>query len=257
MAGTSRLAQLLTSLRRTGAPLTFSLLALEVATFMLFFLASGGSEDALHKALAFTPDTVASQPWTVITYAFTWPGGSVWLALFVFLGLYYFASVLERGMGTRTFAALVVCLTATSSLAVWVGAAALRADITLSSAALPTAALIVSWATRYPESVVMLWFVIPMKAKWLGWFTAVVTALAYGWGNPALSVFLVVPLAIAHFWVRGGVSLPSVGASGSKRDGDRLSAWERRRKEEAEKLRLKELFERSYRENEEGEDEKE
>lgn len=255
MAGTSPIRQLLSRLRRTGAPLSFSLLTLEIAAFLLFFLTSGGAGRGLFESTAFATWKAWSQPWSLVTYAFAWPYDAIWLALFVFLGIYYFAPVLERGMGTRTFRWLLLCVAVSAPLAFWVGAAALRLEVTLASAALPVSAIIVGWATRYPEATVMLWFVIPVKGKWLGWFTAVVVALGYGKGTPALSVFALVPLAVAHFWVKGGVSLPTVGTRRGGAD-ETLSAWERKRKEEAERLRLKELFERSYRESDEEEDEK-
>lgn len=254
MAGASPFQQLFSRLLRSGAPLTFSLLTLEIATFLLFFLASGGAGGRLLQTLAFSTQTAASQPWTVVTYIFAWPGNSILLPLCVFFGLYYFASALERGMGTPVFTGLMATLTVFSPLALWAGAAALQIEVTLASAALPIAAVIVGWATRYPESAVMLWFVVPVKAKWLGWFTAAIVALGYGWGTPALSLFALFPLAIAHFWVKGGLSLPV--RTKSKGHEDALSAWERQRKAEAEKLRLKELLERSYRENEREDDAK-
>ncbi len=255
MAGTSPLQQLLSRLRKTGAPLSFSLLTLEIAAFLLFFLTSGGANRRLFESMAFSDRSALSEPWLLVTYAFAWPFDALWLALFVFLGLYYFAPPLERGMGTRTFAWLLLCVTVSAPIAFWVGAAALRLEVTLASAALPVSAIIVGWATRYPEATVMLWFAIPVKGKWLGWFTAAVVALGYGWGTPALSVFALVPLAVAHFWVKGGVALPAARPRGGSGD-DALSAWEQKRKEEAERLRLKELFERSYRESDEEEDQK-
>jgi|GEM_PF-1928575 len=255
MAGTSPLQQLLSRLRRTGAPLSFSLFTLEIAAFLLFFLTSGGAGGSLFESMAFSARSALSEPWSLVTYAFAWPFDALWLALFVFLGLYYFAPALERGMGTRTFGWLLFCVTVSAPIAFWVGAAALRLEVNLASAALPVSAVIVGWATRYPEATVMLWFVIPVKGKWLGWFTAAVVALGYGWGTPARSVFALVPLAVAHFWVKGGVSLPAARPRGGSGD-DALSAWEQKRKEEAERLRLKELFERSYRESDEEEDQK-
>lgn len=254
MAGASPFQQLLSRLRRTGAPLSFSLLAIEVASFLVFFLTSGGAAGSFYESLAFSPRHAISQPWTLVTYAFAWPFDAVWLALFVFLALYYFAPSLERGLGTRAFGWFLLGVTVSAPLSLWAATAALRLDVTLASAALPVSAVIVGWATRFPEAMVMLWFVVPVKGKWLGWFTAVLALFGYGWGNPALGVFAVLTLVLAHFWVKGGASLPSLGAR--RTHDEPLSAWERRKQEEAERLRLKELFERSYREDEGGEDQK-
>ncbi|MER3412747.1 MAG: hypothetical protein C4340_04745 [Armatimonadota bacterium] len=255
MAGTSSLQQLLARLRRTGAPLSFSLLALEVVAFLLFFLTSGAGGRGLLENTAFTSSSALSHPWALVTYAFAWPYDAVWLALFVFLGLYYFAPALERGMGTQAFARLVLFVTLSAPIAFWAGAAALHLEARLGSPLLPVSAVIVGWATKYPEATVMLWFVVPVRAKWLGVLTAVFVALGYGWGTPALSVFALVPLALAHFWVKKGDSLRFVGDK-PRGEQDGLSAWERQRKEEAERLRLKELFERSYRESEPEDDQK-
>jgi hypothetical protein len=254
MAGASPIRQLLTRLRGTGAPLSFSLLTIEVGTFLLFFLTSGGAARSLFESLAFSPQTAISQPWTLVTYAFAWPLDAIWVALYVFLALYYFATALERALGTPALGWLLLCVTASAPLALWGGSAVLRIDVTLASAALPVSAVIVGWATRFPQAMVMLWFVIPVKGMWLGWFTAVLVVLGYGWGSPALGFFAAVPLAVAHFWVRRDAPLPKFGQRGAK--DEPLSAWERRRREEAERLRLKELFERSYRENDEDGGEK-
>lgn len=254
MAGASPFHQLLSRLRRTGAPLSFSLLSLEVATFLVFFLTSGGAARSLFERMAFSPQSATSQPWSLVTYAFAWPFDAVWLALFVFLVLYYFAPALERAMGVRPFGWFLLGVTVSAPLAFWGGSAALGLDLTLASGALPVSAVIVAWATRFPQATVMLWFVIPVKGMWLGWFTAVLVLFGYGWGSPLLGAFAVLPLALAHFWVKGGVGLPSFGTRRAK--DEPLSTWERRRREEAERLRLKELFERSYRESDEEEDQK-
>lgn len=254
MAGASPFQQLLSRLRRTGAPLSFSLLAIEVAAFLVFFLTSGAAAGSIFESLAFSPRNATSQPWTLVTYAFAWPFDAIWLALYVFLALYYFAPSLERGLGTRAFGWFLLGVTVSAPLSFWAATAVFGVDIVLRSAAIPVSAVIVGWATRFPEAMVMLWFVVPVKGKWLGWFTAVLVLFGYGWGNPALGVFALLPLALAHFWVRGGASLPSLGAR--RTQDESLSAWERRKQEEAERLRLKELFERSYREDDGGEDQK-
>ncbi len=239
---------------RDGAPISRGLMVLLGVSLVLYFLLSGSEARRVFSELAWESDSGLRKPWTLVTYALTWVGGpgALWTALWAGFSLFYFGASLERGMGWRRFGVFLGVVTVSAPLALLLAASLARGSpIFLASFGLPATCLLVGWAARAPEATILFWGILPIKAKWLSLASFVFVLVSFGFGAPLRGVLALVPLAIAHFWLRGGVSLPRFGSKGTK---EGTSAWERRREEELERLRLKELFERSYRENDEDGD---
>jgi len=247
--------QLLRWIRADRAPVSRSLMVLLGATLLLYFLLSGSRALGIFSSLAWTSADGLSRPWTLVTYCLAWSGGpgALWTALWVGLALHYFGASLERTLGWRRYALFVGVITVAIPLALFLAAQLTPAanPIHLVSFAFPATGLLVGWAARAPEATILFWGLVPIRAKWLSLASVVFVLVSYGFGAPLRGIFAVIPLALAHFWMSGGLPLPTFGA---KRTGPEESAWERRRREELERLRLKELFERSVREDEEERD---
>jgi membrane associated rhomboid family serine protease len=147
-------------------PVTRALLLINVAAYFLLPLLGHGIE----LVMALWPIGPNFMPWQVMTYAFL--HGSFAHLFFNMLGLWMFGSELERVWGDRRFLQFY----AASVLA----AAATQLIVTaLTGAEYPTIGasgglfgLLLAYAMTFPNRTILLFFVIPMKAKYL--------ALLYG-----------------------------------------------------------------------------
>lgn len=127
------------------------------AHFAVFFLTSTQSD--AWQALALFPQLVASRPWTLVTYQFI-HGGMISF-FFSMLVLFIMARPLEHEWGSFRFLMfwLVSCFGAAGT-AIFLGQM-LAGDIFLS------ASLLFTYATVYPDTEFRIYFLIPVKVKYL------------------------------------------------------------------------------------------
>lgn len=246
------LDRLIAQLLRSRSPASYVLLALAIVFWLVLWLLSGGpGAMALAEQLLFDSETAVARPWTFFTYTLVHIG--VGTILFAALGLYFFATSLERTWGTKRFLAgflVITCLTSVSTL---IGAMVLGRPYQLGSMAMPVACVIVAWATHNPNATVLLWFVLPLKAAWIGWITFVLTLVGFSYTYPAMAGFLLAPFVLTWAYSSGRLVRRSPKPKqrmGREEDYSGLD-WKKRRQAEEERRRLKELFERSWREDDE------
>ncbi|MBX3210208.1 MAG: rhomboid family intramembrane serine protease [Labilithrix sp.] len=140
---------------------------------------------SLFELTALAPAAVwGGQVWRLVTWAFIEPGPLE--LVFACIFLYWFGGELGREWGSRRFlavfggivlaAALVTCLVARVDGDVlahrYMGGWATGA------------ALVVAWGLWFPDRVIRIWFVIPVRGYILAWFTVgltVVFAIYSGW----------------------------------------------------------------------------
>jgi len=119
------------------------------------------------------------------------------------------------------------------------------------------------WCTRNKSTTVMLWGFVPLSGVWLGWITAILDLLLYGYPNPPIGFLACVHLVGAYFFAADRIPfLPYAGAGGASMFGNRAKAEKkeattrgqvrydqsyfdevrRREQERSEQERLKKLF---------------
>ena len=143
-------------------PVTQALLLVNVAIFFLTQLVGGG----LIANFALWPiNSDAFWPWQIVTYAFL--HANFQHLFFNMLGLWMFGSELEQVWGQKRyiqfFAASVVAAALTQLLVSWLlgsGAPTIGASGGLFG-------LLLAFAMVFPNRIILLFFVIPMKAKYL------------------------------------------------------------------------------------------
>jgi membrane associated rhomboid family serine protease len=143
------------------------------AHFAVFFTTSTNPDGA--RALALIPGLVTQRPWTLVTYQFL-HGGMFWFFISM-LVLWIMARPLEDSWGSPRFLAFWLIATfGASATAVLLGRP-LAGDIFLSTS------LLFTFATIYPETEFRLFFILPVKVKYLAVFGAamlVFGSFAYG-----------------------------------------------------------------------------
>lgn len=157
--------------------LTEGLIFAHFAVFILSTMMKGSQQ-----ALALIPGLVSSRPWTLVTYQFIHGSSMFWFFISM-LVLWIMAKPLEDSWGSPRF--LVFWMVATfgaSATAALIGRQ-LFGDIGFNSC------LLFTFATLYPEVEFRLFFIIPVKVKYLAIVAAAI--LVYS----SLSMGLVAGLA--------------------------------------------------------------
>jgi len=177
-------------------PVTWAIIGANALTFLTGFLGSGG----VWNSLVFTSLGFPAAPWTALTYPLVAGGQILWLLLggYVF---WLFGGSLERAWGRRDDLVFLALVTTIPAVALWVGGVVTGRMVALNGLWLPLAASTVAWATINPGERMLLYFVIPIEARWLGILVAVLVVFSYPF---PLGMFALTGCAAAWWYVRQG-----------------------------------------------------
>jgi len=134
-------------------------------TVVMFFITQ--SSPAFASALVFDPSIAVLRPWTVVTYMFL--HGGLGHLFFNMLGLLVFGPPLERRFGGKRFLGLYFVGGVTGALLSF----ATRNPIVGASAGVFAVAL--GFARYWPNAIILLWGIIPVRA-WV--LVGILTVLA-------------------------------------------------------------------------------
>jgi membrane associated rhomboid family serine protease len=175
----------------------YVLLFLEAA----FFLFQTQDLERYRRMFAFVPSAVLDgEVWRLVTYQFIHEGRWRLIGfLFSVLILYIMGNALEQEWGSFDFIVFWgLSILGSAGVAFLLGFPLLGSFFLFYS-------LLLAYAATYPEMTFMLWGLLPVKVKWLGWFSL---------GSLALGLFALRPtslaaaggsvLSLAYFWYRHG-----------------------------------------------------
>jgi membrane associated rhomboid family serine protease len=165
-------------------------------TFVVAFV-GGGSPWA---PFIFTTNGIAAAPWSVLTYPLIGAGGILWVLLGGYM-MWLFGGSLERAWGRMDYIRFLLLVTVATSLGLWIGAALLGRSASLAGLGLPLAAATVAWAAINPSERLLLYFVLPIEARWLAVGVAVLVFFSFGF---PLGLFALAGCAGAWWYVRRG-----------------------------------------------------
>jgi membrane associated rhomboid family serine protease len=142
-------------------PVTQALLLANVAIFFLGELLGPG----LLAPFALWPVGQGFWPWQVLTYAFL--HGSFNHLFFNMLGLWMFGSELEHIWGQKRFLQFYTASVIAAALTQLLVDALLHSPTPTIGASGGLFGLLLAFAMIFPNRIILLFFVLPMKAKWL------------------------------------------------------------------------------------------
>ena len=208
--------------RRGGVPVTLTLLAVNVLTFLAAFFSPDVVAPFLLTKMVFQIGTFFQAPWTLLTYPLVaLPPFSLWLVVtWVFFWLS--GGSLERGWGSRRYAAFFAGVTLASSLSLLAGGLLLRRPIMpLNDIFLPLTGLIVAFCMLNPEQEIVVYF-FPVRAKYVALGVTAWTYLSYGSAlGPVLGLFSLGGILAAYLYVRFARPWADVGSYGGGRRAPR------------------------------------
>ncbi len=147
-------------MRREYWHLTEGLIFIHFAVFLLSY----ANPDGL-RALALVPGEVKTRPWSLVTYQFIHGQSMFWFFISM-LVLWIMAKPLEDDWGSPRFLAFWLVATCGASIIATLLGRPLIGDMAVSGS------LLFTFATLYPEVEFRLFFLIPVKVKYLAVFGA-------------------------------------------------------------------------------------
>ena len=151
--------------------LTEGLIFAHFAVFILSATMPGGQQ-----ALALLPGFISARPWTLVTYQFVHGSSMFWFFISM-LVLWIMARPIEESWSSPRFLAFWLISTFGSSLTAAALGRPLYGDVGFSTC------LLFTFATLNPEVEFRLFFIIPVKVKYLAVFAAAIlvySSLSYG-----------------------------------------------------------------------------
>ena len=176
-----------------------------VAVFLLDLFSQG----TFSEIIAFYPSLILKgQIWRLVTFVFVPMNlGSIW---FIFSTMLYFflGNTLERQWGTARFSLFYLLGVVLNILVGFVLYFALGQPYALQSANMyyVNMSMFFAFATLYPDTRFLVYFIIPIKVKWLAWLDAALFAFDIGYylsaGAPVLALLPVVGILnyLIFFW---------------------------------------------------------
>ncbi|MCI5690189.1 MAG: rhomboid family intramembrane serine protease [Clostridiales bacterium] len=142
-----------------------------VLVYLLDFFGTNGYPIA-SSLLGFSADAIAhGQIWRIVTFIFVPLSGQNPVVFALSLYLYYFiGNALEREWGSNKFTIFYFFGVVLNILVGFLVGGASMHYVNLS--------MFFAFATLYPDLQFLLFFIIPVKAKWLAWFDAAFFALS-------------------------------------------------------------------------------
>lgn len=164
------------ALRQHLPPASLNLLLINVGIFLLCVLIPPLGSALLKWGTAWPAGVLHGQVWRLVTYMFLHAGGGH--IFFNMLTFYFFAPRLEHQMGTRRFVIFYfVCGLGAAFLHLVVSLIAGRADELMIGASGALYGVLCANAVFFPNSIVYIQFLFPIKMKYLVWIFGVMAFL--------------------------------------------------------------------------------
>lgn len=139
------------------------MLIISVGTLIVYLFMMIDPSNAFYSFICFNRDKILhGQVWRLITYVFVPQNSGLWLLLLLF-AYYGIGRMVERAWGTLKFNLFYLSGVIIMDIAALImGANASASYLNMS--------LFLALATLYPENKVLLFYIIPLKMKYLAWF---------------------------------------------------------------------------------------
>ncbi|MGI4792064.1 MAG: DUF1751 domain-containing protein, partial [Janthinobacterium lividum] len=166
--------------QRGGAPVTMTLLGINIVTFLAAFFSPSLVYPFLRSEMVFDLTNFFHAPWTLVTYPLVSAPPFALMLTVTWVFFWLSGSSLERSWGSPRYAIFFFAVTLFSSLSLLLGGLLLHQDILpLNDLFLPLTGLIVAFCMLNMEQKITVYF-FPVKAKYLAIGVTLWTYFNYG-----------------------------------------------------------------------------
>jgi len=160
----------------SGGPPPRDVLVILVVLFVTFSMRFFSSTAAIPELLSLSARVLAGFVWQLVTYPFVGTTTSAFWFLLELLILFWFSRDVYRRLGRRRFWQLVMWTAIGAAVVAVVAEAAMLAAgvqhmafVTMQGQRMLMTIVIAAFATLYGEATIMLFFVLPVRARWFLW----------------------------------------------------------------------------------------
>lgn len=202
-------APILTRLQQTLGRGVFAMMVANGLIFLIFVIGirQVGSASLLslydHVLALSLPALGDGYLWTLLTYGFLHNLGDPFHLLFNLLGLYFFGPMLERRVDTGRFLRFYLIAIVAGGVLQALASVAMADPSTTVGASAGVMALFAAFAFAHPDARVLLFFVVPVRARYLLPITVAVDVLVWLTGSNVALFAHLGGLAAAWVMLRG------------------------------------------------------
>jgi membrane associated rhomboid family serine protease len=226
---------------RSPEPITRSIIAIWLGSFLLyFFLFLFFKFQIPGDWIGFQTANALLHPWSFFLYPLFFL--DFFGLLFGSLWLWWVGGTLERSWGRKRFTRFFIAMIILPSISLFIGSVLLKSlgisflgsfDTQLFGLWTPIAGLTVAWSLLNPEQIIRIYFVIPVKAKYLMWaaiFFAYISMAVGPLPSPWLAFFGLSGIAYAYQHAKPQASLSYSTSDGQYKSGapnriDKMLDW--------------------------------
>ncbi len=163
---------------RFGIPnLMLYIVAGNVIVYLLMMFTQRADANALAFLSLNTAAVLRGELWRIVTYVFV-PGSANMFMLLISLYFYYWiGSTLEREWGTPKFTLYYISGVLLTAVGVLVASLISGQNYVVSGSAYVNLSMFLAFALLFPDTQVLLFFIIPIKMKWLAIIDGVLFAV--------------------------------------------------------------------------------
>lgn len=179
--------------------MTIMIGAMAIVFIADFAVAATGRDVSLYSWLMFDKAAIASgQIWRLFTFIFLPPDTNLIWVIFALYFYYIMGQALEREWGALRFNIFYLCGIIGALISGLITGYATNSYLNLS--------LFLAFAIFYPNYQVLIFFILPIKIKWLAWLDAVMLTVSFifsGFGGKLAILFSVLNVMIffyRDFW---------------------------------------------------------
>lgn len=185
-----------------------------IANVLVYVLATIDKNGTFLAYLRFSPALILQgQVWRLVTFLFIPIFGNLFFTAISLYFYYFVGATLEREWGTAKFTLFYLMGVLFNVVAGMLGGVLTGSDMAAMSAQYLNLSMFFAFASLYPDMQVLLFFVLPIKIKWLAWFDAAYFVLQIVRISPAIYKLLPIIALLNYFlffgdqligFIRGG-----------------------------------------------------
>ena len=189
---------------RFGIPnLMLYIVAGNVIVYLLMMFTQANDANALAFLTLNTSAVLKGELWRIITYVFVpTSSGIFWLLISLYF-YYWIGSTLERQWGTAKFTLYYISGVLLTAVGVLIASLISGQSYTVAGSYYVNLSMFFAFAFLFPDTQVLLFFLFPIKMKWLAYLDAALFAvdvvrslLAGNWGGALLPVIALLNFAV-------------------------------------------------------------